>query len=98
VTGVQTCALPIFPGSGLRLREAFKHRDIMSVVDVVVSEGDEPTACSCGDVLKGAKLPSDCKLFGKVCTPDKPVGPCMVSSEGSCAAYYKYKAVEDLKL
>lgn len=86
------------PGSGLRLKKAFGHRDIMTVLQINVPEGDGPTACSCGDVLKGVKIPSDCKLFGKVCTPDKPVGPCMVSSEGSCAAYYKYKAVEDLDI
>jgi hydrogenase expression/formation protein HypD len=95
---VQWRGIGTIPGSGLRLRDAFKHRDIMSIVDLVVPDGDEPAGCSCGEVLKGMKLPSDCKLFGKVCTPDKPVGPCMVSSEGSCAAYFKYKAVEDLKI
>ncbi|HHW13595.1 MAG TPA: hypothetical protein GXX28_01505, partial [Firmicutes bacterium] len=48
-------------------------------------------ACSCGEVLQGLKLPTECKLFGKACTPGTPVGPCMVSSEGSCAAYYRYE-------
>jgi len=51
----------------------------------------EPTGCECGNILKGIKKPKDCKLFSKACTPDSPVGPCMVSSEGSCAAYYKYE-------
>lgn len=50
---------------------------------------DHP-ACSCGDVLKGLKRPLDCALFGTACTPDDPMGSCMVSPEGSCAAYYLY--------
>jgi hydrogenase expression/formation protein HypD len=82
--------------SGLVLREKYAHRDIAGVVDVQVADGKEPAACSCGDVLKGIKIPTDCPLFGKVCTPDKPVGACMVSTEGSCAAYYKYKGISDL--
>lgn len=87
------------PMSGLKLREEFRHRDFRSVFTVdVAAVDDHATACSCGDVLKGVKVPSDCKLFGKACTPDKPVGPCMVSSEGSCSAYYKYKALGKIKL
>jgi len=84
------------PVSGLRLREKYRHRDIRTLFDPVVSPAGEPPACSCGEVLKGIKIPSDCKLFGKVCTPDKPVGACMVSSEGSCAAYFKYQAVSGI--
>jgi hydrogenase expression/formation protein HypD len=80
------------PGSGLGLRQKYRHRDIRTVCNPVVSEGSEPKACSCGDVLKGIKIPSDCALFGRACTPENPVGACMVSSEGSCAAYYRYKA------
>ena len=87
------------PMSGLRLREEFGHRDIRSVFSLDVPEAeDNATACSCGEVLKGVKVPTDCKLFGKACTPDRPVGPCMVSSEGSCAAYFKYKAVGKIKI
>ncbi len=87
------------PKSGLKLREEFSHRDSRAVFNVDVPEGDDhATACSCGDVLKGVKVPPECKLFGKSCTPDKPVGPCMVSSEGSCAAYYKYKTVRGMKV
>lgn len=87
------------PMSGLRLREEFRHRDIRSVFALNVPETeDDATACSCGEVLKGVKVPTDCKLFGKACTPDRPVGPCMVSSEGSCAAYFKYKAVGKVKI
>ncbi len=82
------------PGSGLRLKDAYGHRDIMNKYNISVSDSSEPIACSCGDVLKGVKIPTDCALFGKVCSPDKPVGACMVSTEGSCAAYYKYAVVK----
>jgi hydrogenase expression/formation protein HypD len=82
----------IIPGSGLGLREKYRGRDIRSVFDVVVKSESEPKACSCGEVLRGIKVPTDCALFGKACTPEKPVGACMVSSEGSCAAYYKYRS------
>ncbi len=80
----------MIPLSGLRLREEYRHRDIMHTVHVTVPDGQEPKACSCGDVLKGIKVPADCALFGNACTPEKPVGACMVSAEGSCAAYFKY--------
>jgi hydrogenase expression/formation protein HypD len=83
------------PGSGLRLRDKYCGRDIRSVCNPAVPEGREPAACSCGDVLKGIKIPSDCALFGRTCTPENPVGACMVSSEGSCAAYYKYRSVSE---
>jgi hydrogenase expression/formation protein HypD len=84
----------IIPESGLQLRERYRHRDIRSVLNPYIPEGKEPKACSCGEVLKGIKIPPECNLFGKVCTPEKPVGACMVSSEGSCAAYYKYSLVK----
>jgi hydrogenase expression/formation protein HypD len=51
----------------------------------------ENKACICGHVLRGVKKPTDCPIFGKVCTPENPMGSCMVSSEGACAAYYLYK-------
>ena len=86
--------LGILPGSGLELRRQFHHRDIRSVLNPDVPEGKEPKACSCGEVLKGIKIPTDCGLFGKACTPEKPVGACMVSSEGSCSAYYKYMGMK----
>jgi len=78
------------PASGLALNETYEARDIRNIIDVDVPEHPEPKACSCGEVLRGLKLPPDCPLFGKACTPEKPVGACMVSTEGSCAAYYKY--------
>ncbi len=88
----------VIPGSGLRLREKYRRRDIRTVYNPPVAGIPETTACSCGDVLKGVKTPIDCKLFGKGCTPDHPVGPCMVSAEGSCSAFYKYQAVPGIRL
>jgi hydrogenase expression/formation protein HypD len=78
------------PGSGLALRPAFAHRDAVQRFGLERPEIPDPAACQCGAVLKGIKTPPDCRLFGKTCTPERPVGACMVSSEGSCAAYYKY--------
>jgi hydrogenase expression/formation protein HypD len=80
------------PGSGLELRPAFAHRDAVRKFGLERPEVPDPAACQCGAVLKGIKSPPDCKLFGKACTPDRPIGACMVSSEGSCAAYYKYQS------
>jgi hydrogenase expression/formation protein HypD len=82
--------LGIIPGSGLSLKSCFSHRDIRFLFDPDVPDAKEPAACSCGEVLKGMKFPTDCVLFGKACTPEKPVGACMVSTEGSCSAYYRY--------
>ena len=58
--------------------------------EVELPPAREAPGCRCGEVLRGVIRPTDCKLFGKACTPENPVGPCMVSSEGSCAAYYQY--------
>jgi hydrogenase expression/formation protein HypD len=55
-----------------------------------VEERNEPAGCICADILKGKQKPTQCKLFGTACTPSSPVGPCMVSTEGPCSAYYKY--------
>jgi hydrogenase expression/formation protein HypD len=93
-TDAEWRGIGILPGSGLELRGQFHHRDIRSVLNPHVPEGKEPKACSCGDVLKGMKIPPDCGLFGKACTPEKPVGACMVSSEGSCSAYYRYMGMK----
>ena len=82
------------PLSGLKLREKYKHRDINSVIKIetlFISGPQEPKGCSCGEILKGIKTPDECPLFAGVCTPENPVGACMVSTEGSCAAYYKYR-------
>ena len=78
------------PGSGYRIREKFADFDAMRRFQPEVEEVREHKGCRCGDVLRGIMAPSECPLFRKVCTPENPVGPCMVSSEGSCAAYYRY--------
>jgi hydrogenase expression/formation protein HypD len=78
------------PNSGLKLREKFAAFDANKRFNPPVSTSTEPELCSCGDILRGVKIPTECPLFGTGCTPESPVGPCMVSTEGSCAAYYKY--------
>lgn len=78
------------PKSGLGLREEYAQYDAEKKHSVRVNAGQVPAGCLCGDVIKGKNHPPECAMFGTVCTPDNPVGPCMVSSEGSCAAYYKY--------
>lgn len=80
----------VIPRSGLKLRSDFSHRDAESIFEIPEIKSKEPKGCLCGLVLRGIKLPPECPLFAKVCTPENPVGACMVSSEGSCSAYYKY--------
>ncbi len=78
------------PGSGLKIRSSYADQDAALRFDVKVEPTRENKGCICGAVMKGVRKPTECKLFGKVCTPENPVGSCMVSSEGTCAAYYKY--------
>jgi hydrogenase expression/formation protein HypD len=78
------------PMSGLRLREEFSAHDAVKVLGIRVNESEEPRGCSCGEILTGRKTPPQCALYARLCTPADPVGPCMVSSEGTCAAFYKY--------
>ena len=78
------------PDSGLKLSKEYQHFDAELAFDIDPGPTYEPKGCICGDILRGVKTPLDCTLFGKACTPEYPVGPCMVSSEGSCAAYYLY--------
>jgi hydrogenase expression/formation protein HypD len=80
----------VIPGSGLKLRDKYEAFDAMRVFDPQVEPASEPPGCSCGEILRGIAEPGDCPLFGMSCTPESPVGPCMVSSEGSCAAAYRY--------
>jgi hydrogenase expression/formation protein HypD len=82
------------PKSGLKLREKYKDFDAEIVFDIQFESKEENPACICGDILRGLKTPRDCKLFSKTCSPVNPVGACMVSSEGSCAAFYKYQNYE----
>lgn len=83
--------LGVIPLSGLKLRKDYNAFDVENKFNIQVGESHEPPGCSCGDILRGIKDPPQCILFGTRCTPEEPVGPCMVSSEGTCAAYYKYK-------
>jgi hydrogenase expression/formation protein HypD len=78
------------PGTGLKLREKYREYDAAARFKPETTGIAEPELCSCGDILRGVKIPTECPLFGTGCTPESPVGPCMVSAEGSCAAYYKY--------
>jgi hydrogenase expression/formation protein HypD len=82
--------LGVIPESGLVLREAFKDIDAAEAFGVPYEDKEDPPGCVCGEILQGVKRPPDCLLFGNRCTPEDPVGPCMVSSEGSCAAFYRY--------
>ncbi|OQA25340.1 MAG: Hydrogenase expression/formation protein HypD [Verrucomicrobia bacterium ADurb.Bin345] len=84
--------LGLIPRSGLAIRSRFAEHDAaVRFNDVAVPVPVEPKGCACGDVLRGSKTPRECPLFRKTCTPDHPVGACMVSSEGTCAAYYRYE-------
>ncbi|MBD3345858.1 MAG: hydrogenase formation protein HypD [Chitinivibrionales bacterium] len=79
------------PNSGLALQEQFGSYDACRKYKIDIQEDIMPKGCSCGAVLKGIIRPDQCPLFAGACTPNSPVGPCMVSSEGSCAAYYRYE-------
>jgi hydrogenase expression/formation protein HypD len=78
------------PDSGLAFKGEFRRFAAWGRFDVDPGPPEEPAGCICGDVIRGAARPTECPLFGTVCTPPRPVGPCMVSSEGTCAAYYRY--------
>ena len=79
--------------SGLGLRDELKDFDAEKRFSIRYAEAETPTACRCGEVITGRRSPVQCPLFGRVCTPEDPVGPCMVSSEGACAAAWKYENV-----
>jgi hydrogenase expression/formation protein HypD len=78
------------PGSGLKLKGSFLAFDARIHLPVHVPPATDDPRCQCAAILTGSKTPDRCGLFGRECTPEDPVGPCMVSSEGTCAAYYKY--------
>jgi hydrogenase expression/formation protein HypD len=82
--------LGTIPQSGLELRPELRSLDALSALGIEVPPELENPGCSCGAVLRGVMDPPECPLFAKRCTPTAPVGPCMVSTEGSCAAFYKY--------
>ena len=78
------------PGSGYRIREEYAAFDALRRFEPAIEPTIEHKGCRCGDVLRGIMAPDECPLFRTACTPENPIGPCMVSSEGSCAAYYRY--------
>lgn len=80
------------PQSGLKIQRKFDSFNAEKRFDLAVPDSKEPKGCACGEILMGMKTPPECPLYKKVCTPTHPVGPCMVSTEGTCAAYYKYHA------
>ncbi len=82
--------LGVIPASGLALRPEYAMFDAAKKFGIAVCLGRQQAGCRCGEVIKGKIRPSACALFAKVCTPENPVGPCMVSAEGTCAAYFKY--------
>lgn len=78
------------PASGLKLKRKYQRFNAEQIFSIDPGPPREPKGCICGEILRGIKMPTECKLFRRICTPEHPVGPCMVSSEGACAAYYQY--------
>ena len=97
----QTCdarwrGIGLIPDSGLELAGAFCEHDARHRIPTEVPKApDLPAGCSCGEVLRGRLIPPECPLFGRGCSPENPVGPCMVSSEGACAAYFNHGTWRD---
>jgi len=79
------------PYSGLRIKRGYRRFDAEKRFEMVERDVRENAACQCPAVIRGVKKPTDCKIFGTVCTPRNPIGSCMVSDEGACAAYYRYR-------
>lgn len=84
----------VIPESGLKIKEEYQEFDAKEKISVQVEKNREPKGCLCGLVIQGKKSPLDCPFFAKKCNPQSPIGPCMVSSEGSCQAYFKYGQIE----
>lgn len=82
--------LGAIPDCAMKLRSRYAAWDAEERFDVPLVELSDHPACACGEILRGAKKPHDCKVFGTACTPDTPLGACMVSPEGACSAYYQY--------
>ncbi len=89
IDDVEWRGLGILKKSGLKINEKYKDLDIKNYYDFKIKTKEIP-GCKCGEVLRGIFKPTDCPLFGKLCRPDNPVGPCMVSQEGACSAFYLY--------
>jgi hydrogenase expression/formation protein HypD len=83
--------LGIIPGSGLRIKKEYRDFDARHKFTIAQQPATEYPGCICGDILRGVKNPDDCALFAKVCHPEEPKGACMVSGEGTCATWFKYR-------
>lgn len=90
VTAAEWRGLGTVPQSGLQMRGSYGRFDASRAFSITVPPPRKSSGCRCGDVLRGVLPPPECPLFGKACTPQSPAGPCMVSAEGACAAYYRY--------
>ncbi len=93
---------PLLPGSGMKLRDSYssidaekKYEDLLE--DLKSRKFSDPPGCKCAEVIRGEMYPWNCPLFGKVCNPDRPIGPCMVSSEGACAIEFKYGKLRNVR-
>jgi hydrogenase expression/formation protein HypD len=86
------------PYSALRIKERYAAFDAEARYGIEYHSVPDNKACECGAILRGVKKPTDCKVFGTVCTPENPIGSCMVSSEGACAAHYTYGRFKDIAL
>jgi hydrogenase expression/formation protein HypD len=88
---VEWRGFPVIPGSGLRLRPEFSRYDAVKKFSLTIPHVEKHSACICDRVLRGIAQPTDCRLFGKGCTPRSPIGPCMVSHEGACRIWHTYR-------
>ena len=97
VCDVEWRGLGFIPGSGMQIRKEYAGHDASRVFQVNVIPADKLSGCRCGEVLRGTLSPLQCPLFQRTCNPENPLGPCMVSAEGACAAYYQFgdKSFED---
>jgi hydrogenase expression/formation protein HypD len=86
-------AMGTIPESGMELKPGLEKYDARSRFGLKIGEDYDPPGCRCGEVIQGKAEPDECPLFGEACTHENPVGPCMVSSEGTCAAWYRYARV-----
>jgi len=100
IDGANWRGIGVIPQSGLKINEKYQRFDADKAFGALpcFAPGGEPAGvskgCRCGDILRGVATPLDCKLFRGICTPEHPIGPCMVSSEGACAAYHQYESPE----
>jgi len=95
VAGASWRGIGDIPNSGFKLKEKYARFDADEEFEVELPPVKEAPGCRCGEVLRGIIQPPECKLFRKLCLPENPIGPCMVSSEGTCAAYYQYGDLDE---